>query len=200
MTWAQLVIEIKARGFTHMGSRVEQYLQDAYLLDICEDEDWPFLEASASGPAPLSIADLRAVEYVLDTTNGNCQLEPLKRARLVDSVNNDLTQVGTPRFYYITGGNTVNVQPVATDTITVAYWKVPSELSGEDEPLLPARFHSLIVDGAVARAYENSDDHELADAARAKFDGRFERMRASLGMLQHDADEDFVVVEDPGAL
>jgi len=200
MTFEQMVIEMKARGFTHMGARCEQYLNDAYLLDICEEEDWPFLEATKSGTTPLEITDLRTIEYVVDDTQVE-KLHPLVQARITDDWNPDLTEVGTPELYYVTEGKKVNVFPTSTtDEITVTYWKVPTELSGTEEPLLPTRYHSLIVDGAVARAYENSDDYELANVAKGRFDSRLNAMRDSLMNMQHDAPDDYVVVSDPGAM
>jgi hypothetical protein len=192
--------EFLARGFDYLSStRADGYLNDAYLLDICEEEDWPFLEATATGAAPLTLSDLRAIEYVTDLTQPR-KLDPLKRARIADDWSTDLTQTGSPSLYYVTKGTTVNVFPVAADEIEVLYWKVPTALTGTANPLLPDRFHSLIVDGAVARAYEDSDDYELAQAASSRFEARLERMRTSLGMSQHDAPDDYIVVEDPAAL
>lgn len=199
MTFQQMITEMKARGFDHMGSRVESYLNDAYLLDICEQENWSFLEEVAEGPAPLTISDLRTVEYVIDQSNVE-KLDPLLKDRITDDWNPDLTEVGTPSLYYITKGTTVNVYPVAANEIEVRYWKVAPELSAEAEPLLPKRWHSLIIDGAVARAYTNSDDYELSVAAREQFEGRLQLMRDSLLNPQHDAPDDYVVVEDPAAL
>ncbi len=200
MNTEALVASLKAQGFDYLSTtECIQFLNDAYLLDICEDEDWPFLEGVAEGPAPLEIADLRAIEYVTNTAQVT-KLDPLLRARITDDLNPDLTQEGTPSLYYVTKGTTVNVFPVSTDEIAVRYWKVPEELSGSVTPLLPTRYHSLIVDGARARGYENSDDWELAGAAASRFESRLEKMKESLGMLQHDAPDDYIVVEDPAAL
>lgn len=182
-----------------MGSRVESYLNSAYLLDIAEGEAWPWLEEVAEGPAPLTIADLRTVEYVVDQSNVE-KLTPLLKDRITDDWNPDLTETGTPSLYYITKGTTVNVYPVATNELEVRYWKVAPELSGEAEPLMPKRWHSLIIDGAVARAYKNSDDWELSQAAKATFDAELQAMRESLLNPQMDAPDDYVVVEDSAAL
>lgn len=199
MTFAQMLIEFKARGFNHLGSRAEQYLQDGYLRDIAEEEDWFWLEETKEGPAPLTISDLRAVEQVIDVTNVE-KLEPLILPRITDERSVDLTETGTPSVYYITQGTTVNVFPLATNTLQVNYFKVPPELSGEAEPLMPKRWHSLIIDAAVARAYRNSDDYELSSAAKATFEAELQKMRESLLNPQHDAPDDRVVVEDPYAL
>ena len=193
-------LEFAARGFKHLGSRRAQYLNDAYLLDIAEGEDWPWLEETKEGTAPLSIGDLRTVEYVLDVSSGTEKLAPLLKDRITDDWNPDLTQTGTPSLYYITQGKTVNVFPVAANKLQVKYWKVATELSGEEEPLLPKRWHSLIIDGAVSRAYENSDDLELAVASGERFQARLQLMRDSLLNPQRDSSDDYVVIEDAAAL
>lgn len=202
MKRSELIEEFEERGFHYLGSsRLARYINDGYLLDICEGEDWPFLEGVAEGTAPLEIADLRTVEYVLDRT-AERKLNPIKRGRLTDDWNVDLTQTGTPEVYYLTQGTTINAFPVsAADVLEARYWIAPSKLSAaDDEPLPPERFHTLIVDAAVARAYSDSDDYELRDAARKEFDEGLDQMRESLLEQQHDAPDDYVVVEDPTAL
>lgn len=200
MNFNAMVIEFKARGFNNMGARTEDYLRDSYMLDICEGEDWPFLEASKEGTAPLEIADLRTIEYVTNVTQEK-KLQPLVKGRITDYFSPDLSTPGSPEVYYLTEGDTVNVYPVSTtDKIAVRYWKVPEELSGEKEPLMPKRWHSLVIDGAVARALTSSDDYELSTAAKVQFDTRLEQMRESLMNLQHDAPDDFMVVEDSARL
>jgi hypothetical protein len=193
--------EFLTRGFDYLTEgEANNYLNDAYLLDICEEEDWPFLEATAEGTAPLTIADLRTIEYVTNTTR-NEKLDPILRARITDDWNPDLTQTGTPELYYVTEGSKVNIFPVSTsDTIAVRYWKVAPRLVGAATPLLPERFHSLIIDGAVARAYRKTADWELRNVAKADFEAELERMQTSLGMLHHDAPDDYIVITDPAAL
>lgn len=200
MNLEQLVIEFKARGFTHVGSRAENYVNDAYILDICEAADWPFLEESMEGKAPLEITNLSAVRYVLDVTQER-KLKPLKKDRITDDYGVNLALAGDPAFYFLEAGDTVRTYPVSTtDTIQVAYWKTAPRLTGTETPLIPERFHSLIVDGAVARAYENSDDYELAVAAKDRFNARLQSMQESLTDLQHDSPDDHIVVTDPAAL
>lgn len=201
MNFEAMKAELAARGFDYMSSsRLELYLNDAYLLDICEEEDWHFLEQTAEGTAPLEISDLRTVEYVIDVTQ-ELKLDPILRARLTDDLDVDLTTAGSPTVYYLTEGKVLNVYPANTsDTLAARYWRVAPRLSGTDTPLLPERFHSLILDGAVARAYEESDDYELAAAAKTRFDARYGRMRDALLYQQHDRPDDWVEVEDPAAL
>ncbi len=168
MTFEELIAEFQARGFDYLTTvRCQNYLNSSYMLDIAEAEDWFWLEATSQGKAPLEIKDLRAIEYVTNVTQVT-KLDPLLQARITDDWNPDLTEVGTPSFYYVTEGKTVNVFPVSTtDEIAVRYFKVPEELSGAAEPLLPKRFHSLIVDGAVAYTYFDNT-FPAAGAARTQ--------------------------------
>lgn len=197
MNLAEIVTEFQSRGFDYLSTtRAENYANDAYLIDICEQEDWPFLDATTSGAAPLTISDLRTLESVIDSTQA-VKLKPLDRRHLTDDWNTDLSTPGTPTFYYLTSGSIVNVFPAnTTDTLAVRYWKVPERLTSGDTPLLPSRFHSLIVDAAVARAYEDSDDYELAQNAWANFQNRLQAMRDALLEQQHDGPDDFVVITD----
>lgn len=201
MTAEELIARFKAQGFNYLTEpECLGYLNDAYLIDICEVEDWPFLEASKEGKAPLEIKDLRTVEFVTNVTQ-NVKLEPLLPARITDDFTPDLTETGTPSVYYLSDVDTVNVYPVSTtDEFAVRYWKVPEELSGAKEPASPKRWHSLIVDAARVRAYANSDDWELLAAAERRFLGQLEQMQESLLNMQHDASNDHVVVEDPARL
>ena len=194
-----LTAELAARGFDYLStSRRLQYVNDAYLLDICESESWPFLHASEEGTAPLTIADLRSVEAVLNATQ-NQKLTPLDPREITESYDTDLTTTGTPNFYYIDSQTTISVYPANTsDTLLVRYWKAPEALSGSESPVLPSRFHSLIVDYAVARAYEDSDDYELAQNARENADGRLAKMRESLLGWNRDLPDEYVAWVDPG--
>src|SRR3954462_2289412 len=94
-TFSDLRTELSRRGFDYLDStRLGNFTNDAYLRDICEVQDWPFLEASTSGTAPVTVSDLRTVEYVIDSTNG-VKLSPIDRRNLTDWTV-DLTTTGTP--------------------------------------------------------------------------------------------------------
>jgi len=199
MTGEEMVSRMQAEGFDYLttGQCIE-FLNDAYLLDICDIQDWPFLEASTSGTAPLTISDLRSIESVSSTTQ-EVKLRPMDRRNITDRSYN-LEEAGTPRYYYLSGETQVKVFPVATDTISVRYYKNPTKLSTSSTPLLPERFHSVIVDGAVARAYENSDDFELRQSKEATFQARLARMEGVLLDVYRDGPSQFIQVTDPFAL
>jgi hypothetical protein len=195
----ELTTELAARGFDYLStSRRLQYVNAAYLVDLCETENWPFLHASKEGTAPLTVSDLRSIESVIDSTQ-TTRLSPLDPRELTESVDTSLTTKGTPSFYYLDAESIVSVYPAnTTDTILVRYWKAPEALTGTASPVLPSRFHSLIVDYAVARAYEDSDDFELAQNARENADGRLAKMRESLLGWNRDLPGEYIAIVDPG--
>ena len=199
MTLEELVTELKARGFDYLPtSRCQRYLNDAYLLDICETEDWPFLNASEEGPAPLTIADLRSIHIVINSSQGY-KLSPVDPREITDNFDSDLSRPGNPAFWYLTNDQTIAVFPTSgTDKLLVTYLRAPSALQSTDSPVLPTRFHTLIVDGAVARAYEDSDDYELAQNARENFEARLARMRESLLGQNRDVPGEYIAIIDPG--
>jgi hypothetical protein len=200
MNLGTLRTEFLARGFDFEAqggnTRPNYFLNRAYQ-DICGQEDWPFLEATASGTTPLSIPDLRTIESVIDTTQ-LVKLTPLDRRFITDTSTN-LSTVGAPCFYYTTATTTVNVYPTSTtDSISVRYYKVPSDLSADgDTPLVPARFHiSAIVDLACVYAYQDSDNFDAANVLYQQVQGVWNEMRDQLLNQQHDQPDDFIVVTD----
>ena len=163
MTFADLVTETQARGFSASSARVGRWVNQAYQ-DICARADWPFLEADSSGTAPLTISDLRSVLSVTDTTAKNL-LTGVDRRILLANVDTDLTTTGTPAYWYQTSRTAVKVYPAnTTNTIAVHYVKTPATLSGTDAHLIPAEFEELIVDMATIKAYKDNDNFENAAA------------------------------------
>lgn len=182
------------------GAKALQYLNDAYLVDILEAEDWPFLTELVSGTAPMELTSMRSVEYVIDETEER-KLTAIDRRNLTDDFTVNLTTPGPPLFYFMVGESELDVFPTnTTDILNVRYYKTVPRLTGAVIPVLPERFHSLIIDGAVARAYEDSDDYELAQNANTKFQERLQKMTAALMEKLRDGPDEYVAVLDPYAL
>ncbi len=164
MNFGTLKSEVIARGFDFQDStRVGRWVNQAYT-ELCDQEDWPFLRATATGPAPLAISNLGVIKSVrrADKTPLEPEIDPHADYLI------DLPATGTALYYYLSGGSTVTVAPLDTGSITVRYWQVPTDLvSDVDVPIVPARFHELIVLGALRRAaLEESDagDYQGYDA------------------------------------
>ena len=147
-----IIGEVKDRGFDYLpNARITRWVNQVYL-NLCESERWPFLEADSTGSSPpLTISDLGAVDSVIDATN-NRILTWVDRRTLLDA-DTDLTTTGTPVCWYQESQTVLKVYPANTAiTLNVHYFKVPSELSaGGDEPVIPARWQELLIDGTVVR-------------------------------------------------
>jgi hypothetical protein len=65
------------------------------------------------------------------------------------------------------GTPTLTASPVGAATFTVRYVKDSPELDDDgDTPLIPARYHGIWIDLAVAYAYEDSDNFSAAQGIR----------------------------------
>lgn len=167
MNFTTLKTELSDRGFSYLSdTRLGQYVNWAYS-EINDSDFWPYRRTTTSGAAPVTISDLGIIDTVVDTAHGNVVLRP---ATLQDLVRNygDVSTTGTPIYYYI-DGTQVKTYPVG-GTLSIGYYKVPADLTGTDTPLVPTRFHRMIVDLAVSMAYRDNDNHESANALRAQVD------------------------------
>lgn len=196
MTFQQLLTEFYARGFDYLNdsgageTRAKLWINQSYQ-EICGLDDWPFLEATATGASPLTIADLRNILYLTDTTLGQNLgfIDP----RTLNEAYPDQSTPGNALYAYITGGTTINTYPGNTDALKVRYIRVPADLvSGTDTPLIPARYRYAIVDFACGRAYMDSDNPQMAQAVRADGDTVVQSMREHLLYQQHQ-DPDSIV-------
>lgn len=192
MNYSALVAEAQARGFDDLTTtRMGRYVNQAYK-SICNRAAWPFLRATTTGTAPLTISDLRAVLNVVDTTT-NAKLYHADRRHLIESVDTLLTTTGTPTYWYQESRTVIKVYPAnTTDTLSVHYLKVPATLTGTDSHLIPEEFEDLIIDGAVIRAYK--DDDRLDDAATLSqfFNEGLREMMDALLSRNHDG-PDYII-------
>ncbi len=196
LTLTTLQTELQRRGFDYLTTTAQTYFLNRAMRDINQAEEWPWLEATATGAAPLTISDLSTIESVYDSIQ-KIKLVPLDRRNISDDFP-DLTTTGSPSMYYLTTASVVNVYPVATNNLSVRYWKIAPELSsGSDAPLIPSTSNQLaIVDGAVGYAYEDSDNFDAAQQAFSQRDATIESMRETYLNWNRDRPTEFVVITD----
>lgn len=155
--------ELAGRGFDYLeASRVNTFLNDA--KNTFEDAyPFPWLETSTSGASPLTIADLKQVLYVVDSTN-NQELVGVAASQVVAELDPSITTTtGAPDVWWLDGEETIRTYPTTAVTLSVRYVKESPELSADsDTPLIPARYHQTWVDIAVIRAYMDSDNFVAA--------------------------------------
>ena len=197
MTFDELKSELYARGTDYLSEdgegvvRAERWLNQAYR-EICGLHAWPFLEDTASGPAPLSIPTLRRIRYVRMTDTPWYHLSPSTEEDLIGE-GVDLTASGFPSVYYVTGGNIVNVAAATTDSIDVGFIKRVAPLSGSEEPIFDEEYHNIIIDRAMIKAYQDSDNFEAAAALREEFNSEIQAMAEDYQIYTRD-----VFFIDPG--
>lgn len=168
MNLTEIIQEVKDRGYDFDSDpRITNWVNRAYHR-LCDRHPWAWLETTATGAAPLTIADLRAVYSVADTTSDEIlTVEDIRTLREADP---GLDQTGAPAVWYLSGENTISVWPVRADTLSVRYIKVPTDLSGSATPILPTRYHYLLVEGALYYAYRDSDEPEMAQNCKDEFE------------------------------
>lgn len=162
------IAELRARGVsyeTSAGGRPTIWLNDA-KNELDDFYPWPWLETTTTGTSPLTISDLKYVQYVVDTTD-QVELWGINAADIVSQSYYDLSMTGTPEVWYLDGTTTLKIWPTSTASLSVRYVKVSPELSsGTDTPLFPSRYSGIWIDLAMVRAYLDSDDLDRAFALR----------------------------------
>jgi hypothetical protein len=202
MTNAEVVQEVLNRGFHYMDdggteeARVQRWVNDSYH-EICEEADWPFLEATAAGAATLALTRCRRVIDVAHTTD-NRSLAYATRAQIREMYG-VTPESGTPTYWYpstsATDTYTINVAPVSTDSVSVLFVQYAATLTGSDALVIPARYHWVVVEGAVRRAYADSDQYEQAAACEAFRQSGLKQMKESL--LAPSLDSTYIIATDP---
>jgi hypothetical protein len=181
MNLSEARIEVKARGFDYLpDGRLTIALNNAknHLEDAA---DWPWLETTATGTSPLEITDLKSVLSVVDTTNDT----RLTEADIRDFPE-DADTTGRPDFWYLDGLTTLRVYPLQEVALSVRYLKYSPELVNiTDTPLIPARYHSVWIDLAVAETYKDDDNFAGYQAVIADADRRIEQMMQTFVFRNH---------------
>lgn len=181
MNLGDLTIEFYHRGFDHVPpTRAKRWLNQSYQ-EIAAAADWTFLENDGSGASPFTIADLRKVIAVFNSTTSQ-PLKYVERSWVVATFGSVSAPATTPQWYWVDAGTIVRAFPLAAATLNVRYIKVPVDITAAaDTPLLPTRYHELIVEGAVRRAYEDMNRYDLADAVEQARRAAIDDMKRALG-------------------
>jgi hypothetical protein len=139
--------DLQARGYSRFtAARLNAWLNTAKNRFEDYPVDWPWLWAAASSTAPVTIADLRRVKTVVDSTT-RVPLDQRRAEDVQDFTYTDLALAGQPSFWYLTSETALTTFPVGGVTIGVRYIKFSPELSGDsDTPLIPVRYHQTWVD------------------------------------------------------
>lgn len=138
--------ELEARGYSRFAdTRLNTWLGTAVTRFEDYQFDWPWLRATQTGSAPLTIADLRRVRSVASAAT-RTGLMPLDPDAIVEFVDSDLALAGEAGAWYLSSETVVSTYPT-TASLTVRYVKFSPALDDDsDSPLIPERYHQTWVD------------------------------------------------------
>lgn len=210
MNVSDMMSELDLYGFDDFDSSQKVLLLNEAYLDIVTREPWPFLEKVLTITVPAgedkitnnaavstNITDLASVLSFVDTTN-DVVFNP-ERGDVIEK-NYRLTDDNSAPFKYYFVGEDMFVYPAlsAPTTFRVYYVRVPSDLTANTlsaNILLPARHHSIIVFGALVKAFLVNDDPQAA-TFQNMFESRYQQMRNDLWLNQYDRTDRIHIVSD----
>jgi len=203
VTIDQMFTEMDLYGFEDFDDDAKLILINEAYFDIVTREAWPFMEglvtiAQPSADDTLNVpTNFQAVLSLVDTDN-NIVLEPERNDVIEKNIRLNADS-GSPNKYYFVG-ETLYLYPSDNTgtTYRLYYIKAPSTLTVDSvvaDILIPARHHSIIVYGALVKAFLVNDDPQAA-VFQNMFESRYQQMRNDVWMRQYDRPERIHVITD----
>ena len=203
MTIDQMFAEMDLYGFEDFDDDAKLILINEAYFDIVTREAWPFMEGLATITQPsnddtLNVpSNFQTVLSLVDSQN-NIVLEPERNDVIEKNIRLNADS-GSPNKYYFVG-ETLYLYPSDNTgtTYRLYYIKSPSVLTVDSVPadiLIPARHHSIIVYGALVKAFLVNDDPQAA-VFQNMFESRYMQMRNDVWMRQYDRPERIHVITD----
>lgn len=203
--------EMDLYGFDDLDTNQKVLLLNEAYLDIVTREPWPFLENVVTVTAPsgtskitnnasvsTNVTDLASVLSMVNTTD-DIVMEP-ERTDIIEknfrTTGNDISYVS--KYYFI--GEDLYVYPALPEakTFRIYYIRIPTDLTSSTTSaniLLPSRHHSIIVFGALVKAFLVNDDPQAA-VFQNMYESRYQQMRNDLWLNQYDRTDRIHVVTD----
>jgi len=166
------------------NSDVNRYLDDGYN-EVVAYTDWPWCYVATPDDVNM-IADtntyaleaaVRRVVAVINTAQNHAlkeisMAEWLKRQNAVTSSSRPYLYAYSEQVLY------VYPTPANTDAHEVYYFQHPSfGATDASTPDFDAAYHTVLVDWAMHRMWEQEEDFERSDEYRARFESRLKRMQ-----------------------
>ena len=203
MTIDQMFAEMDLYGFEDFDDDAKLILINEAYFDIVTREAWPFMEglaiiAQPSADDTLNVpTNFQAVLSLVDTDN-NIVLEPERNDVIEKNVRLNADSGYPTKYYFV--GETLYLYPGDNTgtTYRLYYIKAPSTLTVDSvvaDILIPARHHSIIVYGALVKAFLVNDDPQAA-VFQNMFESRYMQMRNDVWMRQYDRPERIHVITD----
>jgi hypothetical protein len=170
-----------------------------YLLDTNADVVnaspwWPFHDVEATlvydaGAANEDLpADTLRVDAVFNDTDNIVLRQILGDVEVLEMFPDPANNLGTPTYYRIYANKIeLHPRPSVATTLRLFTVKGTTTLTGSDEPPFPEQFHSILIPGALARAYEDDDNPEAAALHWSRFMEGLEQMKNTLLVPQTES-------------
>ena len=216
MTLDEMYTEMELYGFDDLEDSQKLTLLNEAYFDIATREPWPFLEAAIAITVPSGQSQITNNAVVLDPTKSN-PTGPITDVNSVLSFTDTTNQItmtpergdviekdyivanhtDTPTKYYFVGDELMVYPATSGNTnYRLYYTRTPeAAISASTEFYLPARHHSIIVYGALVKAFLVNDDPQ-SGVFQNMFESRYQQMRADVWMNQYDRPERIGVITD----
>lgn len=210
MTLDEMYAEMELYGFDDFEDAQKLTLLNEAYFDIVTREPWPFLEKVVTVTIPsgtdkitnnpsvlvssAQITDLNSVLSFVDTTN-DLVVVP-ERGDVIEKNYRTTDYSGEARYYYFIGEDLYLYPASNGATYRLYYTRTPvAATSTSDTFMIPTRHHSIIVYGALVKAFLVNDDPQSA-VFQNLFESRYQQMRNDLWVQQYDRTDRIHVVSD----
>ena len=210
MTLDEMYAEMDLYGFDDFETSQKLTLLNEAYFDIVTREPWPFLEKVVTVIVPsgeskvtnnanvtvsaAQITDLNSVLSFIDTSQ-DIVVTP-ERADVIEKNYRLNDYSGDPRYYYFVGEDLYLYPNSTGSTYRLYYTRTPvAATNTSDTFLIPSRHHSIIVYGALIKAFLVNDDPQAA-VYQNLFESRYQQMRNDLWMQQYDRPERMHILSD----
>jgi len=218
MTLDEMYDEMDLYGFDDFEDSQKLSLLNEAYFDIVTREPWPFLEDLKTFTVPSgttkitnnpvltinvnnevltaqSITDLNSVLSLIDTTNG-ITLTP-ERTDVIEKNYWNSDSTSTPQHYYFINDELYLYPSASGDTVyRLFYTRVPTAATTTSSTfMIPTRHHSIIVYGALVKAFLVNDDPQAA-VFQNMFESRYQQMRNDVWVNQYDRTDRIHVMTD----
>lgn len=165
------------------------YLNEAYRDVVIANPYWPFLEQKneafiyTAEAAQVNLpADVWKVRSVFNVTDELPLVQLDGSTSHIDAYPFADEFFDTPTHYRIYG-RTIEIypRPAVNTTLRIDFAGTVAELSlTTDEPVFAEHWHHILIEGALARAYEDDGNYTAADRQWDKFGAMIESMKDDL--------------------
>lgn len=207
MTLDDMYTEMELYGFDDLEDAQKLILLNESYFDIVTREPWPFLEALSTIVVPSGQSQItnntlvvpnptnvNSVLSFIDTSN-NIVMTP-ERVDVIEKSYFLSLDTNVSSVYYFLGDELMVYPASSGSTYRLLYTKTPvAATTTSDTFYIPSRHHSIIVYGALVKAFLVNDDPQAA-VFQNMFESRYMQMRNDVWMRQYDRPERIHVITD----